>query len=238
MKLLGMVAYVDLSMGRIVRALQRENLYNDTLIVFTSDNGGQVLQGGNNYPLRGNKGTLWEGGIRVAGFIHAKFLKLIKGYVRNKLIHAVDWYPTFVELAGGSAKSGHSISDPKKKSLKSDGVSQWKSIIDRNVPSPRNHFLINLMLQNKYFAGIRYKNFKLLLGNPGDMDGWYEPNTSNESKKKKNSLNESSRQISIKSTKKVICTYKKNTPELDKCRKKLLTNSPIIWYFNIKSNTL
>ncbi|CAK9301396.1 unnamed protein product [Gordionus sp. m RMFG-2023] len=224
-----MVAHVDSSMGEIVGVLKKKKLYRDTLIVFTSDNGGQVLQGASNYPLRGSKGTLWEGGIRVASFIHAGFLKLKKGYVSNKLIHAVDWYPTFVELAGGSKVT------PGKKLSKSDGISQWKSIIDKNVPAPRNHFLINMVLQNKYFVGIRYGNFKLLLGNPGDMDDWYDiPNTLH-IRSITNSPNESGGPISH-TIKKNNCKYKMGNPELDKCRKEMITNSTNIWYFNIKED--
>ncbi|CAK9301397.1 unnamed protein product [Gordionus sp. m RMFG-2023] len=231
-----MLVYVDLSMKEIVKALKRNNLYRDTLIVFTSDNGGQVLQGASNYPLRGNKGTIWEGGIRVAGFIHAKFLKLKEGYVSNKLIHAVDWYPTFVELAGGSRESPHSYWNWGESS-KGDGISQWNSIIDKNAPAPRNHFLINLMLQNRYFAGIRYKDFKLLLGNPGDMDGWYDrPNTSNKTRERKNSRNKSGGRIAFFPIKKLKCRYKQGTSKLDKCREEMIRNNTNIWYFNIKKD--
>ena len=45
-------------------------LYNDTLVVFTSDNGGAISHGASNFPLRGTKGTLFEGGTRVPTFLH------------------------------------------------------------------------------------------------------------------------------------------------------------------------
>ena len=72
---LAMATAMDSAIGQVVAALKESGLYNDTLIVFTGDNGGQIFSGGNNWPLRGNKGTLWEGGTRVPGFIHAPFLK-------------------------------------------------------------------------------------------------------------------------------------------------------------------
>ena len=70
-----MATAMDSAIGRVVAALKESGLYNDTLIVFTGDNGGQIFSGGNNWPLRGNKGTIWEGGTRVPGFVHAPFLK-------------------------------------------------------------------------------------------------------------------------------------------------------------------
>ena len=90
----GMVTALDAALGRIVNTLEETKMMNNTLIVFTTDNGGNVLSGGNNYPLRGGKvldltynlshlithcfifheNTLWEGGTRGPAFIHGPML--------------------------------------------------------------------------------------------------------------------------------------------------------------------
>ena len=83
-----------------------------------TDNGGQVKDGGNNYPLRGWKGSLWDGGMHGVGFVHSNLLQPeVKGHVSQELIHISDWYPTLLHLAGSNASRAGL-----------DGYNQWDTI--------------------------------------------------------------------------------------------------------------
>ena len=65
------------------------------------DNGAQEQYGGSNAPLRGQKGTLFEGGIRVPAFVHGDALAAKAGTISEELVHITDWFPTLIAMAGG-----------------------------------------------------------------------------------------------------------------------------------------
>lgn len=74
-----MVSALDESVRQIVTTLKRKGLYDNSIIIFTTDNGaaagGMDSSAGSNFPLRGAKNTLWEGGVRGVGFVHSPLIK-------------------------------------------------------------------------------------------------------------------------------------------------------------------
>ena len=69
---LGMVTAMDDVLKVVVEELKAKHMYENSIIIFSSDNGGMETTGGaSNEPLRGQKGQLYEGGLRVPGFIHS-----------------------------------------------------------------------------------------------------------------------------------------------------------------------
>ncbi len=93
------VEAIDWATDALVTELKAQGLYEDTLIIFTSDNGSKAYKGGSNAPLRGTKGTTWEGGMRVPGFFHWKG-KICEGIVSKNIAAQIDLYPTIALLAG------------------------------------------------------------------------------------------------------------------------------------------
>jgi len=109
-----MIASVDESVGRVLKAIDDLGLGEDTLVIFTSDNGGvggyarAGVQAGreitDNAPLRGGKGMLYEGGVRVP-YVFRWTGKIPAGTTSDHPINSVDLYPTLLEVSGGRARS-------------------------------------------------------------------------------------------------------------------------------------
>jgi arylsulfatase I/J len=149
---------MDDQIGKVIEALEKRGMRDNTLIVFASDNGGtrsKMFVGEaavtgelppNNGPYRDGKGTLYEGGTRVVAL--ANWPGRIKPGVVDETIHIVDMYPTFAGLAG--AELG------KNKPL--DGIDLWKTISE-GQPSPRNAMVYTV---EPYQAAVRKGNWKLV----------------------------------------------------------------------------
>lgn len=152
----GMVTAMDQSIGTILSALNKYKMLHNSIIVFTTDNGGAAHIAGSNLPLRGSKTTLWEGGTRGVAFVYSKRL-FKKAYTHNGLFHAVDWVPTLVAAAGGE----------QDKSL--DGINQW-SMIRGGKPSKRKGFVYSIGDKS---AAIRVGDYKLIVGSPGIYNRWF-----------------------------------------------------------------
>ncbi|QEG20942.1 sulfatase-like hydrolase/transferase [Mariniblastus fucicola] len=100
----GLVVSLDDNVGKILEAIKSNGIENDTLVIFTNDNGGQTLTGANNGELKGKKGTLWEGGVRVPWAM--KMPDTIEpGTVVDDPIISLDILPSIFELAGHSVEA-------------------------------------------------------------------------------------------------------------------------------------
>jgi len=144
--LAGAATAMDEACGKILDALDETGRRKNALIVFCSDNGG--LPPGKNLPLRGFKSSLYEGGIRSAGLVawdgHVK-----PGSVINEPLHMVDWYPTFLKLAGASLEQ----------KLPLDGKDILPVLTD-GKPSPHEDILFNTTPRD---GAIRMGDFKLVI---------------------------------------------------------------------------
>lgn len=97
--LLGLCAAMDAQFGRVIEALKARDQLENTLVFFVSDNGGATNLAASNGPLRGGKGTYYEGGIRVPAFAYWPGT-IEGGRTTDALAYITDIYPTFADLAG------------------------------------------------------------------------------------------------------------------------------------------
>ncbi|MEM7384057.1 MAG: sulfatase-like hydrolase/transferase [Verrucomicrobiota bacterium] len=163
------IQHLDAAVGRVVDAIDQAGQKENTLIVFTSDNGGSTAENndtkypddqcpngrltGNNQPLRGKKGTLYEGGIRVPTIVRWPG-KLAAGTTVESLACVVDWMPTFCALAGARV-------DPED--LKWDGINLWPVLAGGAKAADRDLHLAGV--RGRSWA-LRSARWKLILTQP------------------------------------------------------------------------
>jgi arylsulfatase A-like enzyme len=140
------ITHVDHDVGRIIEALERTDKRQNTLIIYSSDNGGQrdwsapdrEYNGryaahrtlGNNEPLRGWKGDVYDGGIRVPAFVNWPGI-LESGRILDAPTHTCDWAPTLIRLAGGEPQQEWQL----------DGLDIWPQLSDsRHQPEARTMY--------------------------------------------------------------------------------------------------
>ncbi|XP_075724904.1 arylsulfatase B [Rhipicephalus microplus] len=151
----GMMDALDQSVGNVLEALQQERMLDNSIIVFSSDNGGlpwgSHASRGFNWPLRGAKTTLWEGGTRASAFIWSPLISRSRR-VSHQLMHIVDWLPTLYRAAGGNPSKMRNL----------DGHDMWLHLC-ADLPSPRTEMLYNIDPVGST-AALRYRDYKLVLG--------------------------------------------------------------------------
>ena len=150
----GMVSAVDESVGNITAALKASGMWDNTLLVFATDNGSPVCgwgASGSNAPLRGGKASDWEGGVRVPGVVGGGWTGLpaaARGTTTRGLVHISDWYKTFAAVAGADGVDGGGPSPQD-----SIDLSGWLlSGKAATTASPRN-----MIVHDHYCNGCRAK---------------------------------------------------------------------------------
>ncbi len=98
-KFVALTEHMDYGIGQVVQSLKDNGVYDDTLVIFSSDNGGSLRFGSDNGPLRDQKGTVYEGGLRVPTAVVWKD-KIQPGSSTNHTGMTMDIFPTILEACG------------------------------------------------------------------------------------------------------------------------------------------
>ncbi len=142
------VECIDWSLSVILKELKERNVLDDTLIIFTSDNGSRTSgEGGSNGILRGIKGQSWEGGMRVP-FIASWPAVIEKGLESDKLVSSIDLLPTFAAL----------LDQPLPSERKIDGIDQSNLLLNPDSESNRKTFFYYKMDR---LEAVRFNEWKL-----------------------------------------------------------------------------
>lgn len=155
-----MITAMDDEIGRVLDALEKRGMRDNTLVVFQSDNGGprsarftgeidmsKATIPADNGPYRDGKGTLYEGGTRVVALANWPG-HIPAGSVVDQPIHVVDMYPTLAGLAGA----------PLDRNKPLDGLDVWPTLAD-GKPSPRKEVVYDI---EPFRAALRQGDYKLI----------------------------------------------------------------------------
>jgi arylsulfatase A-like enzyme len=155
---------MDDNIGYVLKKLEEMGQLDNTIVVFTTDNGAETITypDGGTTPFKGGKLSTWEGGMRAPCVIRwAGHIK--PGTVLNDIFSSLDWVPTFVEIAGGPKGDGLKKQIEKgaypgivKTTL--DGVNQIDYLTGKSDKSARDSFLY---YSGKQPSAVRYKNWKM-----------------------------------------------------------------------------
>jgi arylsulfatase len=160
------VEELDSAIGDLFAELKKLGLDDNTLVVFTSDNGPWTDKqigdhGGSPLPFRGAKMTTWEGGWRVPGIVRWPG-KVRPGETSDGIAATIDLLPTFAALSGA-----------KLPDAKLDGLDLTDFLTKPNAPSPRETFLYH---NGARLTAVRHKDFKLVFARPAGGEMHYMPN--------------------------------------------------------------
>ena len=158
-----MITELDVQVGRIVKALEKKGILDNTLIFFASDNGGKLAGSvsapgtgalktppASNGKFRSGKASLYEGGVRVPAIV--SWRGKLKPAINNESLHMVDIMPTLLKLAGGHG-------DEKKPF---DGKDIWDSFAN-GKPSPHEEILINVEVYRGSIIKGKWKLVKMAI---------------------------------------------------------------------------
>jgi arylsulfatase len=170
---------LDDNVGYVIKKLEDMGELDNTLIVFTTDNGAEAITfpDGGVTPFKGQKGESWEGGYRAPCVVrwpgHIK-----PGTVFPEIFSALDWMPTLVDIAGGPKGDGlkKQIEGGKYNGIVKttlDGFDQRDFLEGKSAHSARDHFFY---YSGSKLSAIRYKNWKFYysMSQPG-ATGWLMP---------------------------------------------------------------
>lgn len=101
-KMIALIEHLDASVANVLEAIEQSGEADNTIVVFTSDNGGALQYGANNGSLKGGKGDLYEGGIRIPCIVN--WPAKLKPSIDKGPIMLMDFYPSLLQLAGGTTE--------------------------------------------------------------------------------------------------------------------------------------
>ena len=146
-----MMQALDCGVANVTSAYKQMGLFDDTVFLFLADNGGMNSEGGFNVPLRGQKATVWEGGVRSQTFLHwSGFAPSLQGSVYAGLAHATDWGVTLEAALLGTAAAPN----PGEPAL--DGMNLWPALTSGGA-SPRTEMLLSMRDVGQCAAQYRHE---------------------------------------------------------------------------------